>query len=284
MPEHVNSEDEIVQNVLTFNSFKTGGSNERRLHARSMKNVKYFVVVNVDEQLVFAPGNFSTYRDNSSATHRGIGDRSGGEPVRIISKILQEPMRSGDPGYELIDESYIAYCTEFGVTPSRHFQDRSYWVIDRDGSADAEIEKDIEEVKRDPTLSATEKDALIKARRGQGRFRSSLKKRWGHACAVTGCKQNEILRASHIKGWKHSRHEERRDSRNGLLLSANLDALFDNKLISFEDNGEMIVSMRITIEERTRLGIPLKLRLPLCAEEKAFLNWHRTVAREMGKL
>lgn len=44
----------------------------------------------------------------------------------------------------------------------------------------------------------TEKKAVIAARRGQGRFRKALDEAWG-GCAVTGCVNRALLRASHIK-------------------------------------------------------------------------------------
>ena len=62
---------------------------------------------------------------------------------------------------------------------------------------------------------------------------------------------------------------------NGLLLAAHLDALFDKKLISFTDDGEMVVSKLIGIVDQQLLGKPQRLRLSLNGTEKAFLTSHR---------
>jgi HNH endonuclease len=159
-----------------------------------------------------------------------------------------------------------------------------YWRKSIDVDPFNDIDHDIEEIRNDPNRSATEKGALIDARRGQGKFRAEVRERWQQACAVTGCRQNEVLRASHIKAWRASTDKERLNPANGLFLCANLDALFDRGLISFEDNGEMIVSPIVTSTERTRLGIPAKIRLPLSDEERMFLNFHRSAAQESGLL
>jgi putative restriction endonuclease len=48
--------------------------------------------------------------------------------------------------------------------------------------------------------------------------------------------------ASHIKPWCESTNEERLNGENGLLLTPSIDHLFDRGFISFEDNGELLIS------------------------------------------
>jgi hypothetical protein len=71
----------------------------------------------------------------------------------------------------------------------------------------------------------------IKARRGQSRFRESLRRRYGDQCAVTGCRVLEILEAAHINPYRsdNDNHEE-----NGLLLRADIHTLFDLDLLGIE--------------------------------------------------
>jgi predicted restriction endonuclease len=73
---------------------------------------------------------------------------------------------------------------------------------------------------------------------------------WG-GCAVVGCTASSVLRASHIKPWSKSSDQERLDAANGLLLTANLDALFNDGLITFEADGNMLVSDRLSHKDRT---------------------------------
>lgn len=88
----------------------------------------------------------------------------------------------------------------------------------------------------------TERKGLVISRVGQGAYRKSILFRWDFKCAVTNYSKHEILIASHIVPWKGSSNEERLDVDNGILLSPTYDALFDKHLISFENNGKIILS------------------------------------------
>ena len=104
----------------------------------------------------------------------------------------------------------------------------------------------------------TQRFQQILARVGQGEYREKLEKLWNSACAVTGCNIREVLRASHAKPWKDCNEEQRLDGYNGLLLSANYDALFDKGLISFSplnDGWKIMMSSSIDISQLELLGI-----------------------------
>jgi predicted restriction endonuclease len=133
---------------------------------------------------------------------------------------------------------------------------------------------EVDQIRR-TVKNKTTRQALIDARLGQGRFRAGVVKRWGNKCAVTTCGMPEMLRASHIKPWSGCTNRERLDPLNGLLLVAHIDALFDSGLISFEDDGSMLVSDRVAREERRRFQLPASLRLKLTKAEKKFLVYHR---------
>ena len=89
--------------------------------------------------------------------------------------------------------------------------------------------------------NTTERSGLVTSRVGQGAYRKSILFRWEFKCAVTGYSTNEVLIASHIVPWKGAKDAERLDVNNGILLSPTYDALFDRHLISFEDNGRIIL-------------------------------------------
>ncbi|MEH2497859.1 putative restriction endonuclease [Bradyrhizobium sp. AZCC 1678] len=125
-----------------------------------------------------------------------------------------------------------------------------------------------------PTATTTE--IYIDARIGQDRFRYDLIKARGAACEVTGCRIQEILRASHIKPWAVASDRERLDPENGLLLSAHLDALFDSGLISFTDDGTMLISDRIGTQDRLDLQLPQSLRSRPSTRRAKFLFYHRS--------
>jgi hypothetical protein len=165
------------------------------------------------------------------------------------------------------------------TTPSPEVAAQIRKLIAR-GKGSFEIERpdaagDIAEILRDPRIRKTTRIALVNARLGQGGFRDDLLRRWKGACAVTGCRVGGVLRASHIKPWKRSTNRERLDPANGLLLTANIDALFDAGLVTFDENGKMIVSASIGKDERKRLGLPRNLVRAPDRSERAYMSEHR---------
>lgn len=128
----------------------------------------------------------------------------------------------------------------------------------------------------------TTRDALIAARIGQGGFRSALISVWGGQCAATGCSELSVLRASHMKPWRLSDDTERLDPANGLLLTANMDALFDRGFITFSDSGRMLVAKRLARQTLMDLGLPVQLRQPLSERQRRYLKFHRDERFEPG--
>jgi hypothetical protein len=135
------------------------------------------------------------------------------------------------------------------------------------------------EVGADPkckNVSETTRSALISARIGQGEFRKQLMKFWESKCAVTGIAVEQTLVASHIKPWADSSNSERLDPFNGLLLSANLDKLFDKGMISFDDHGRLLISLKISTDDLELLGINADSKLRTIENRHAiYLTQHR---------
>ena len=92
---------------------------------------------------------------------------------------------------------------------------------------------------------------------------------------MTGCSILPILKSSHIVPWSESNNDERLDVNNGILLSPDVDALFDRHLLSFEDNGSMILSSKVTESEVLALGIDTTVKIPSKEGMKSYLKRHR---------
>lgn len=126
-------------------------------------------------------------------------------------------------------------------------------------------------------IESTTKELLVNARVGQGMFRSQVLQLWGNSCAVTGAVTLDGIRASHIKPWRDSTHDERLDSWNGLPLIANLDALFDAGLISFASTGTLIVSSQLRASDRSIFALDdRRLRKVPSPYTLAYLEYHRS--------
>ena len=82
-------------------------------------------------------------------------------------------------------------------------------------------------------------------RRGQPEFRRKLLEAYGRRCAVTGCDVEAALEACHIIPYKGPETNTNHTS-NGLLLRADLHALFDLGLIAFDlEKQETLVAERL---------------------------------------
>jgi putative restriction endonuclease len=127
------------------------------------------------------------------------------------------------------------------------------------------------------SISQTEVEKLARQRVGQDLFRKGLMRYWQGRCSVTGIDLPDVLRASHAKPWLDCQSDnERLDIFNGFLLVANLDALFDRGLISFDEQGHCLKSNVLEPGTATRLGLDANTRLRWVANEhQPYLEWHR---------
>ena len=115
------------------------------------------------------------------------------------------------------------------------------------------------------SIDSTTATQSIQARLGQGKFRKNVIETWGlgECCAVTGTNITPLLIASHIIPWRED-VVQRLSGTNGILLCSHLDKLFDQYLIGFDTEGNLISSNRLSDHEWDQLntiGIHKSLRL-----------------------
>lgn len=115
-------------------------------------------------------------------------------------------------------------------------------------------EHQLNQLRADTNIAQTTREAIVLARRGQGLFKQRVMQ-LESACRITGVTRLEHLRASHCKPWRDATNEERLDGENGLLLTPNIDHLFDRGFIGFESNGDLLVSPVAHTESLNRLGL-----------------------------
>ncbi|MDA9714229.1 HNH endonuclease [Prochlorococcus sp. AH-736-N10] len=124
----------------------------------------------------------------------------------------------------------------------------------------------------------TERKGLVTSRVGQGKYRRKLIAKFQGKCAITKTNIEEILIASHIVPWRLSNDKERLDEDNGILLSPLYDALFDKHLISFQDDGTILISKSIKEKELISL-INKKAKIEVNEGMKKYLEQHRKLLR-----
>ena len=184
------------------------------------------------------------------------------------------------PDFELhlrhrLDAQGIVWCIGGGWKGYAEFGNVT--VEEReDGPDDAEAASLVERAARGRTLSETERRALVLSRRGQGQFRDDLIGVWGR-CAVTGCRDTRLLRASHLKPWRQSTNTERLDPFNGVLLAPHLDIALDCGLITFTDDGSIRLSSTLSSADSKCLGIRRAMKLRYVdGQHRPYLRYHRT--------
>lgn len=161
---------------------------------------------------------------------------------------------------ELVDADFYAGKDREGVDRSaiKFFFKKAGknldYLIDQPMVATMAAESEINPYVRD-IPNETERKGLVTSRVGQGAYRKSILFRWNYKCAVTNYSKPDILIASHIVPWKNAKNDERLDVANGILLSPTYDALFDRNLISFENNGKIILSDTFSQTKYDQLGI-----------------------------
>ena len=124
-------------------------------------------------------------------------------------------------------------------------------------------------------LPPTEKQQLVRARRGQGIFRTRLEQ-LEKSCRVTGVTMAGHLRASHAKPWRDSTDAEKLDGANGLLLSPHVDHLFDRGYIAFSATGDVLTSSNLPSALVDGWGLQLKKNVgAFTPAQQAYLAYHR---------
>lgn len=134
-----------------------------------------------------------------------------------------------------------------------------------------------EQVEADTSVNETDREALVRARRGQGLFKQRVMQTETR-CRITGVDNPSHLLASHCKPWRDSSNEERLNGENGLLLTPSIDHLFDRGFIGFEDSGDLIISPVAHKPSLHKMGVETSRPVNVGAfteGQRQFLDYHR---------
>jgi hypothetical protein len=113
------------------------------------------------------------------------------------------------------------------------------------------------------------------ARIGQGAFRAAVLAR-EPACRMTGVSMPRCLVASHIKPWAVCVGGEHLDGANGLMLAPHIDFLFDTGLISFTDDGQLLLAPALDRAILRAWHIDADLNFgPFAPDQARYLTYHR---------
>lgn len=189
------------------------------------------------------------------------------ENVFFLDKWIQEP---ADWGKSIVSGKKYSTETEIGADLYHRVNEG----IKSKQKSDIEIIEEIETEVSNLALEGKERVALVKTRVNQGIFRERLLKKY-HTCCLCKVENQALLTASHIKPWVASNSEEKLDAENGFLLCPNHDALFDGGFISFEDDGTIIISKRLSYIDCTFTNVNSSMKISLSEKNKEYLDYHR---------
>jgi putative restriction endonuclease len=143
---------------------------------------------------------------------------------------------------------------------------------------DVDGDEEQRRVAQDTEIPETERRQLVKARIGQGVYRSRVELN-EQGCRITGIDDRRFLRASHIKPRAKSTNFEKLDGHNGLMLAPHVDHLFDRGFITFGDEGAVVTSSRLpaSVAAAYRLLEPQRPAKALHPTQSGYMQYHREV-------
>lgn len=178
-------------------------------------------------------------------------DPPGPNNLSVIGEWDSTPDENGHGGWVMYDELAVA-LTELG------------WISAEQVGVFAPNRREL----------VTSRMIETEQRVGQDIFRDELLRYWKN-CSVTGCTLRQILVASHIVPWVDASDFERLDVYNGLLLTPNLDQLFDQHLISFDEMGKIQIAPVLDNENLKLLGVNSRMKLrQIAPNHVAYLKRH----------
>jgi putative restriction endonuclease len=242
--------------------FGTTGLNWERIGWKV--NVKYYALQNVirprDHMAIIAPllpNRYSPLRQNGGG----------------LQGVYLTELNSALAGALV---SLIGHEASVLVQGNRADEDQGRILADTNGLLEWEEHLRLE-VEADQSISETEKLTLVLSRLGQGKFKENVKD-IEFGCRITKVDKIEHLRASHLKPWRDSNNTERLDGENGLLLTPSIDHLFDRGFISFENNGDLLISPVSHKPSLEKMGVEVNSKLNVGSftqGQKSFLDFHR---------
>lgn len=132
-----------------------------------------------------------------------------------------------------------------------------------------------DEVLEKAQVGPTFREQIVRARRGQGVFRSNVLLH-EEQCRVTKVGEPRHLTASHIKPWRDASDSERLDGANGLLLSPHVDHLFDAGYITFSSSQTLMIVPEVRDTLLDAWGIDASVQVgSFSSSQNAYLDYHR---------
>lgn len=110
-------------------------------------------------------------------------------------------------------------------------------------------------------------------RTGQDKYKDAVMGIYNR-CVVTGVTDPSLLVACHIKDYAKCNKHEMYDRYNGFTMTPTIHKLFDLGYLTFDMNGDMMLSDFLRNYDRRCLNLNRQVRIDLKEEHKPYLKWH----------
>ncbi len=138
----------------------------------------------------------------------------------------------------------------------------------------AERSKKIDEEIEQAELNDDEKEAVLNVRLNQDSFRKRLYRRYGKCC-LCRIHSKSLLTASNLKPWNECTPDEKLDVDNGFMFCPNHARLFEIGLISFTDDGTIMISNDLDEVDRVYVNVRPNMRIEIRDGNRKYLKYHR---------
>lgn len=122
--EFVQDKEDIFDNVEFFlENLEMGTPEEQQKSVQLIKKSKTFLVIDIDEFLVFVPSSFAGYKDNSIQNFTGKLAENETNPV--LTKIIGSTPKID----KTLDELFLDFCDEIEISRNDVGISRDYWIV-----------------------------------------------------------------------------------------------------------------------------------------------------------
>lgn len=210
-----------------------------------------FLVFNLYCKLPY--GNFNVSSKEVKTLAKLIGRTPGAVAYKLVNFVSLDPKqkllgRKGATNTSKLDKEMFA---EFINNFDQCFYE-SELMLERKSGVKSEFiqanKKNVEDkavsIIIDATKTGDTRETMVMSRVNQDYFRRIVLANYATQCAITGISVPELLIASHIKPWSEDA-SNRLNPSNGICLSATFDRAFDQGLITFDTEYNVIFSQRL---------------------------------------
>lgn len=188
-----------------------------------------------------------------------------------LFELMKDPVSRAVLEEALLDQYFPETKSRFSTLVNDLFSQLEVQILEEDRESYSER---IEELKETLSKEQFEEEIFVRG----GVFKREIPKIYDYQCAISGMRVEsttnaQLVDACHIVPFAISKDDT---ITNGISLSPTYDALFDKHLISFENNGKIILSDEIETAAFEKIGVTGQEQIrDLSFGNKQYLDQHR---------